>query len=114
MATAIAHMAVLAGVGVEQRAQAIACGGGGRGDHPGVAEEAVAHGEVQAPLGREVGRGQGIGIAVAALHGRLATRQRFAGLGLGETRGVVTGGEGKGQQQGGESGQRQGHRESWA
>lgn len=100
MAATIAHVAVLAGVGVEQRAEAIAGRGGGGSDHPGVAEEAVADGEVQASLGREVGRGQRIGVAIAALHRRLAAGERLAGLGLGETRGVVTGGEGEGQQQG--------------
>ncbi|MNZ72109.1 hypothetical protein D3C78_904790 [compost metagenome] len=114
MATAVAYVAVLTGVGVEQWAQAIACSGGGRGDHPGVAEETVAYGKVQAALGRQVGRGQGKGIAVVALDSRLATGQRFARLCLSETRGVVTGGKGEGQQRRGESGQRQGHAKSWA
>ncbi|MNF60774.1 hypothetical protein D3C84_423960 [compost metagenome] len=100
MATAVLHVAVLAGVGVEQRAQAIACGGGGGGDHPGVAEEAVADAEVQPAHRREIGRGHGEGVLVELAHGRRATGQMLAGFGLGEPRRVVTGTEAEGQQQG--------------
>src|SRR3990167_3745483 len=46
MAAAVLDMAVLAGVGVEQRAKAIARGGGGRCGDPGIAEEAVADAEI--------------------------------------------------------------------
>ncbi|MNY63445.1 hypothetical protein D3C86_2004050 [compost metagenome] len=72
MAAAILDMAVLAGIGVEQRAQAIAGGGGGRRGHPGVAEEAVADAEIQAARGRQIGRGQGEGVVVELEHGGAA------------------------------------------
>lgn len=81
VAAAVLHMAVLAGVGIEQRSQTVARGGGGRGDDPGVAEETVAHAEVQAPARGEVGGGQGEGVAVALQHRGRAPGQVFAGLG---------------------------------
>src|SRR5690606_42073696 len=86
---AILDVAVLAGIGVEQRSQAIAGGGGGWGDHPGVAKEAIADAKVQAAAGRQVGRRQGKRIYIAALDGGRACGQRFARLGAGE---IQTGG----------------------
>jgi hypothetical protein len=81
VAAAVLDVAVLAGIGVEQRAQAVARGGGGRCDHPGVAEKAVADAEVQAPGRHQVGRGLGKRFAILAPDRGIARRQRFAGLG---------------------------------
>ena len=89
VATAILDMAVLAGVGIEQRAQAIARRGGGRRNHPRVAKETVADAEVQAPRGRQVGRGQGKGVLVALVYRRRATGPRFTRLCFREARGVI-------------------------
>ena len=55
MATAVLDMAVLTAIGIEQRAQAIARGGGGRGNDPRAAKETVTDAEIQSPGGRKVG-----------------------------------------------------------
>ncbi|MNY24714.1 hypothetical protein D3C86_1584500 [compost metagenome] len=91
-------MAVLAGVGVEQRAQPVAGGRGRRGDHPRIAEKTVADTEIQAPHRRQIGRGHGKGLAITLAHRRTAATQRFAWLGLGKGRGVIARRQAKGQQ----------------
>ena len=68
MAATILDVAVLAAVGVEQRAQAITGGCGGRGYDPGAAKEAVADAEIQAPGGRQVGRGHGKRVLIGFAH----------------------------------------------
>ncbi len=87
MAAAVLDVAVLAGVGVEQRAEAIAGGGGGRGDHPGVAEEAVADAEVQAPRsGERLAEGREKAFWSRLLTGGAAASRALAGFGRGEAR----------------------------
>ena len=49
VAATVLDVAVLAGIGVEQRPQAVARGGSGWRDDPRAAEETVAHAEIQAP-----------------------------------------------------------------
>ncbi|MNJ69332.1 hypothetical protein D3C77_656710 [compost metagenome] len=112
MATAVLDMTVLAGVGIEQWTQAITGSGGRRGNHPRVAKEAVADAEVQASARREVGRGHGVGILIALVDCRLASGEGFARFGLSETRGVVTGDQGRGQKQRAETEQQRRHQES--
>ncbi len=76
IAAAILDVATLAGVGVEQRAQAVTgIGAGGRG-YPGIAEEAVTHTEIQPPGHRQVALRQGEGVVIGLLDRAFATAIR--------------------------------------
>ena len=112
MAATVLDVAVLTSIGVEQRAESIAGGGGRRSDHPRVAKETVANTEVQASAWRQVGRGHRVGILVALVDGGFATGKGLAGFSLGKTRGVVAAGQSHGQKQGAETEQRRRHQES--
>ncbi|MNH09766.1 hypothetical protein D3C79_692270 [compost metagenome] len=112
MTATILDMAVLAGVGIEQRAQAITGGGRRWCDHPRVAKETVADTEVQAPARGQVRRRHRVGILVAFAHRCFTTAKGFAGLSLGETRGVITGDQRGGQKQRAETEQQGKHQES--
>ena len=81
MAATVLDMAVLTGVGIEQRAEPVARGGAGRRDDPGVAEEAVADAEVQPARRREVGGRHRVGIGILLEHAGGTAGQRLAGLG---------------------------------
>ena len=90
MAATVLDVAVLAGIGVEQRAKAVTGNGRGRGDDPGIAEETIAHAEVETAQRREIGRGQRERIVVGFEHGSAAARKGFAGFSLGELWCLVT------------------------
>src|SRR5690606_17905975 len=90
MPAAVLDVAVLAGIGVKQRAQTIACRSGRRRDDPRVAEEAVANAEIQAPHRWQIRRWQGEGVLVELHDRRAAGRQGFAGFGVLEAWCVVT------------------------
>ncbi|MNC16271.1 hypothetical protein D3C75_641200 [compost metagenome] len=113
MAATVLDVAVLTGVGVEQRAEAVAGDGGGGGDHPGVAEEAVADTEIHTSRRREVGRGQGVGVLIGSVDRGGTAGQLLAGLGGAEAwgLGLLAGGQGETQGQCAEQAQdrRNGH-----
>ena len=110
MAAAVLDMAVLAGVGIEQRAQTVARGGGGRGRDPGVAEETVADAEIQAARGRQIGRGQGEGVLIGFMDRGATGGQRFARFGLGKARGLIAAGQAEGEEQGEQAAEQRVHR----
>ena len=70
----ILDMTVLAGIGIEQRPQPITGIGGCWRNHPGVAEKAVAHTEVQPPRRRQIGQRQREGVLVGLGHRGVACR----------------------------------------
>ncbi|MNV13795.1 hypothetical protein D3C71_1044520 [compost metagenome] len=112
MAAAVLDVATLARVGVEQRTEAVTGGGGRRGDHPGIAEEAVADAEVHTPRGRQVGRGQRKRVLVSLAHGCTTAGAGFSGFCLGKTRGVIAGTQAQGQKQCGQAKRQRGHQTS--
>src|SRR5690606_34175523 len=79
MTATIFDMAVLAGIGVEQRAEAVPSSSGGGCDHPRVAKEAVTDAEVEASAEGHIGGRQRKGGSVGNAHtggtaGQLARR----------------------------------------
>ena len=112
MAATVLDVAVLAGVGIEQRTEAVARGGGRWRDHPRAAKKTVTDTEIHPPRGRQVGRWQREGILIALAHSRRAARTRFTRLGLGKARGVIAGTQAQGQQQCGQAKRQRRHQTS--
>ncbi|MNV53072.1 hypothetical protein D3C71_1451970 [compost metagenome] len=112
MAAAVLDVTALAGIGVEQRAEAIARGRRRRGDHPRAAEEAVADAEIHTPGRRQVRRGHGKRVLIGLAHRRTAAGAGFTGFGLGEFRGVIAGTQAQGQKQCGQAKRQRGHQTS--
>ncbi|CAI8980838.1 hypothetical protein EMIT0347P_90035 [Pseudomonas sp. IT-347P] len=112
VAATVLDVAVLAGVGVEQRAETIACRGCRGCDHPRAAEKAVADTEIHPARRWQVGRGQGERVLIGLAHGRRTTRTCFTRFGLGETRGVIAGTQAQGQKQCGQAKRQRGHQTS--
>src|SRR5690606_16963689 len=96
-AAPVLEVAVLTGVGIEQRTQAVTRSGGGGRWHPGIAEEAVADGEVQTPARRQVGRGLGKGVVVVLAYRGGASGQGFAGFCRREPELLIAGNQDQGQ-----------------
>ena len=99
MAATVLDVAVLAGIGVEQRPKPVARRGGRRGDYPRAAEEAVADTEIQTPTGRQIGGWHGEGVVVGFAHRRGPAGAGFARLGFGKARGIITTAQAQGHEQ---------------
>ena len=89
MATAVLQVTALAGIGIEQRAQAIAGVSAGRRDNPGIAKKAVADAEVQPAGHRQVALGQRVGIVIVLLNTACTAAQGSVLQGIGSLCGLA-------------------------
>src|SRR3990170_6769957 len=89
MATAVLQMAALAGAGIEQRPEPVGGVGRGRRRHPVLAEDAIAHLEVELALEIHIAGGEreSVGGIGRAARGRAAARLLLAVFELGEVGG---------------------------
>src|SRR3990170_5420051 len=89
MATAVLQVAALAGAGIEQRPEPIGGIGRGRRRYPILAEDAVAHLEVELALEVHIAGGEreGVGGIGRAARGRAAARLLLARFELGDVGG---------------------------